>query len=134
MPTLDIAVSVYKEKVTATAEGLQYLRDLPCSQGIDIRTIIYTKGGDANLPSVYYATNASKIIQLPNAGGEGGTYLSHILLVWNDLARHTIFSHRPAPHRTSNGRQHIFNTHTSVLPLDAVAICECRSCTDAWDS
>jgi len=38
-PTLDMVVSIYKENVIFLAEELQRLRDLPCFQDIDIRTI-----------------------------------------------------------------------------------------------
>jgi hypothetical protein len=135
-PTLDIVVSMYKENLTALAEDLHHLRDLPCFQGIDIRTIIYTKDDNANLSSIYHATNATQITQLPNAGREGGTYLSHILLAWDDLARHTIFI-QAALHHASYVRQritHNFNARTGVLPLQAMAACVCHSCTDAWNS
>jgi hypothetical protein len=134
-PTLDIVVSMYKENVAFLTGELRLLRNLPCFHGIDIRTIIYTKDADANLSSLSYATGAAMTIQLPNTGREGGTYLSHILLAWDDLARHTLFM-QADPHNPTHARQrlrHNFNARTGVLPLGGLATCECRSCVDSWN-
>jgi hypothetical protein len=136
LPTLDIVVSMYNENITQLAEHLNSFRSMPQFKGIDIQTIIYTKNDDANLEQIRADTNASSVHRLPNAGREAGTYLSHILLNWDSLARHTFFTQGEV-HQFDQASQRIkynFNSHTGLLPLNHLELCNCRDCADPWDS
>lgn len=135
MPTLDIVVSMYQENVTQLAEKLNTLRSLRSFEHIDIRTIIYTKDEDASLAAIHGDTNATAVFKLSNAGREGGTYLSHILLNWENLARHTLFMQAEV-HQSEEVFRRIsynFNSRTGVLPLNHLETCDCRDCSDPWD-
>lgn len=136
LPTLDIVVSMYKENITKLAEDLNSFRSMHQFNGIDIQTIIYTKNDDADLEQIRVDTNASSVHRLPNAGREAGTYLSHILLNWDSLARHTLFT-QAAVHQFDQASQrikHNFNSRTGLLPLNRLELCKCHDCSDPWDS
>lgn len=134
-PTLDIVVSMYNENITNVAHQLSALLSLPLIQGLDVSTLIYVKDQDADLPGIKAATNATKVLPYSNYGREGGTFLSHIVLNWDYLARHTMFI-QAEMHSLEEAKGKIidyFSVNTGVLPPGYLAACNCLSCTDAWD-
>ena len=135
LPTLDIVVAMYQENVTALGEQLESIRSLSAFKDLDIRTIIYTKDQEASTAAIRADTNATIVRKLPNLGREGGTYLSHVLLNWDDLARHTLFIQAAVhqPEQMIDRLQHNFNKLTGVLPLNRMESCHCRDCHDPWE-
>ncbi|KAF2421227.1 hypothetical protein EJ08DRAFT_556841, partial [Tothia fuscella] len=127
---------MYKENVANLANQLDQIRSLPSLQGLDVSTTIYVKDHEANVTAIQAATDATEVIQLSNVGREGGSFLGHIVLNWEYLARHTLFIQAEV-HSLEDVKGKIidyFNVNTGVLPLGYLASCNCLSCTDSWDA
>lgn len=88
---IDIVVSMYKEPVDRLDSVLKSILQLPAFQGKSQRLIIYTKDEQADVPFIKQATHAFHVVQLPNIGREGETFLRHIITQWDNLAAHTMF-------------------------------------------
>jgi hypothetical protein len=91
--TFDIVVSIYKEEMSQVAMSVADIRSaaiINCSYS-EVRVFIYTKDRDANITNLQETFETKKVFQLENRGREMGSYLSHILKHWDDLAHHTLF-------------------------------------------
>lgn len=68
------------------------VRSISYIQELGIKVIIYTKGPETDLAALKDTTAADEVFQLPNVGREGGTYLHHLLKVYDDPPPFTIFT------------------------------------------
>lgn len=134
-PTLDIVISMFKEDLNQTNILLQELRSLDAMQGLDITTFVYTKDGEADIELIRRMLNTTHVSILRNVGREAGTYFTHILNEFDNLARHTLFI-QAEMHSLFAAKQHIedyFVPTTGVLPLGQMESCDCVACKDVWD-
>jgi hypothetical protein len=136
-PTPDIVISMYREDPAQVALQIQDLLAVdPVRDVEDVHIIIYVKDFDADTEAIKITTNATEVIHLSNLGREGGTFLTHIIMSWEFLARHTMFiqanmhSFEEAKNRISD----YFASSTGVLPLGTLEGCDYLSCKDPWDN
>lgn len=131
----EIVVSMYQEPPTDVADMLAKIKYTSLLSTLDPKVTIYTKDPDADLSSIQFVTGADRIIQLPNLGREGGTYLSHIVDQWDELAEQTMFIQAHA----HNIRELIprindyLVNNTGMLSLGFPGVtCACGQCGDRW--
>jgi hypothetical protein len=135
-PTLDIVISLFKENLTHTRLLLDEIRSLKPLTHLQVNCHVYTKEEGANIKQIRATLRTPFVTALPNTGREGGTYLSHIILNWDRLARHTMFVQAEI-HDFDNVKGKIldyFSADTGVLPLNVLESCECIACSDPWDT
>ncbi|TGO44562.1 hypothetical protein BOTNAR_0795g00010 [Botryotinia narcissicola] len=89
--SFDIVISAYKETPESIARILKAIKSTPYLSSRNTRVLIYTKDPTVSLSMLKNSTGAEIVERLPNLGREGGTYLSHIVTHWNDLAAQTMF-------------------------------------------
>ena len=134
--TLDIVVSMFKEDLNKTLTTINEIKALKPLQGLNITTYIYTKDNNADIEEIQTALNTTHVSILRNVGREAGTYFTHILREWDNLARHTMFI-QAEPHEFEAAKNRItdwLQPDTGVLSLGQVESCECVKCQDIWDS
>jgi len=80
--------------------------------------MVYTIDHETRIAAIRADTNATIIQTLPNTGRESRTYLSHILLNWDDLVRHTLCMQTAVhqPELMAKRIKHNLNELTSVRP------------------
>ena len=135
LPTLDIVVSMYKEDLNKTYDMLEEIKALELLKNLTITTYVYTKDHEANLEKVQRGLNTTHVSVLVNAGREAGTYFTHILRHWNNLAKHTMFIQADM-HELDGAKNRItdwFRPNSGVLPLGQLESCDCVNCRDSWD-
>ncbi|KAE9961578.1 hypothetical protein BLS_001736 [Venturia inaequalis] len=135
-PTLDIVVSHYKEDLKKTATMLHELLNLPKFRQLEVEIHFYTKNKDMDLDLIRRTINTTRVTLLPNLGREGGTFIDHIILNFDRLARHSMFI-QAAMHEYDHAKNHIgdyFGVDTGVLSLGTYESCNCIDCTDPWDA
>ena len=86
---LRIVLSMYEEPLYELEFLIATLRQVPSLTHAEI--LIYTKSSKVSVEDIKKGTGASQVIQLPNFGREGETYLHHIMSQWDSLANHTLF-------------------------------------------
>jgi Protein of unknown function (DUF3431) len=135
--TFDIIVSLYKEDPDAVAASLAKIQSLPVlEQYSRVRVFVYAKDENAKIEELRAALNLSNVIPMLNRGRETGTFLTHIIENWDDLATQTMFiqaqmhSYEDALNRLSD----YLSPKTGVLSLGVHEVCDCMSCTDPWDN
>lgn len=134
--TFDIIVSLYKEDINNVIASLSDLQSLPVLQNYRrVRVFVYVKDEEAQVAELRKALNVSRVIQIPNRGRETGTYLSHILANWNDLATHNMFiqAHMHRYDDAKNRLSDYLSPNTGVLNLGSYELCDCLACKDPWD-
>jgi hypothetical protein len=135
--SLDIVVSMYKEDIHTVRETLRSIRSLPPIANVsEIRTFIYVKDPDANITTLQETLTTPNVIRLPNVGRESGSFLTHIIENWDNLAQHTLFV-QAEPHEFEGLKNRIldyFMPSTGVLPLGTLEVCDCTSCNDPWNA
>jgi hypothetical protein len=134
--TLDIIVSWYRENISETATRLADIRSLSILQNYSkITTFVYSKNEDAQLSDLCNAFNTSNVFQIDNRGREGGTYLTHILRNYDNLATHNLFMQALMhnPEQATNRLIDYLRPNTGVLGLAFYEICRCTDCKDPWD-
>lgn len=98
--TFDIVVSYHDESLPKLASTLTSFLQLPNIAFLSKRILLYTKGSPAplselheNLTSALPPDVTLSVLDLPNVGREGETYLHHILDNYDTpaLANHTLF-------------------------------------------
>lgn len=132
---LDIVVSMYKENAHEVRSTIEHLKSLNTIHRRDANVIIYNKDPSANLTEIQELTGADSVLPLPNHGREGGTYLSHIVNNWDDLARHTLFVQAQLhdSELASRRLEDYFSERTGVLSIGfGHATCKCGECKDPW--
>lgn len=91
---VDIVISHYNEPIDELKTLVDRIQNLESISPLQPRFFVYTKGNiDLSEASEAFNEICDEIewISMPNVGREAGTYLSHILTRWDDLAAHTIF-------------------------------------------
>jgi hypothetical protein len=132
---IDIVISIYREPPSHVTDTFSILDSLPSIGSKAPRLILYTKDPTANLTLLQQQTNATKVIQLPNVGREGHTYLHHMISSWDDLAAQTFFLqasiHNPREF-TARVRDY-YTPQTGMLSLGfSGQSCECNDCGDRF--
>ncbi|KEQ76285.1 hypothetical protein M436DRAFT_39398 [Aureobasidium namibiae CBS 147.97] len=132
---LDIVMSMYREPPSHITDTFALLTSLPSIGPKSPRLILYTKDPAANLTLLQQQTNATRVLQLPNLGREGHTYLHHIISSWDDLAAQTFFlqasihNHREFAARVTD----YYTPETGMLSLGfSGQSCECNNCGDRF--
>lgn len=131
----DVVVSMYQENQTKIAEELREIKNLSSLQGLEPNIIIYVKDQDVDAEALKVMVGADVVKIIPNKGREGGTYLTHILDEWDNLATHTLFLQGDI-HKFSQLSARItdyFFPGTGVLSLGfGYSSCSCDNCQDDW--
>ncbi|GAA5862430.1 hypothetical protein JCM3774_002514 [Rhodotorula dairenensis] len=101
--TVDIVIAYYDEEVGQTERDIDEIRSSPYVASRQHRVVVYNKGPHSAefLREKLALAPADEIVPLPNLGREGATYLSHILLHYNDtlasLAPNSLTDPPPVP-------------------------------------
>ncbi|TGO18203.1 hypothetical protein BTUL_0011g00080 [Botrytis tulipae] len=133
--SFDIAISAYKETQESIARMLKAIKSTPYLSSHNTRVLIYTKDPSVSLSMLKNSTGADTVERLPNLGREGGTYLSHIVTHWNDLAAQTMFIQAHA----HNIRELIPRIDSYLVPQTGMlslgfseSTCSCNNCGDRF--
>ncbi|KAF4542646.1 uncharacterized protein LTHEOB_7376 [Lasiodiplodia theobromae] len=134
----DVVISMYKEPIESVTSIMEGLSAIPAIAESSPRLFLYTKDEDlepSTIAELGNATNAFKVIKLPNVGREGETYLEHILLNWDSLAKHTLFVQADVhnPREFFNRVQDYYSPNTGMLSLGfSGKTCDTANCGDRW--
>lgn len=140
-PQLDVVIAHHSEEPYYIKVWTDSLRSIFYMQELGLRIIIYTKGS-IELASIKETSGADEVIQLPNVGREGGTYLYHLLNVYDDPPQFTLFAQAKLKKAQEEGSgkmtqwlqdrlQTRFDNETGFMSLDRKHdICYCGHCTD----
>ncbi|KAF7881987.1 uncharacterized protein EAF02_006675 [Botrytis sinoallii] len=133
--SFDIVISAYKETPESIARMLKAIKSTPYLSSHNTRVLIYTKDPTVSLSMLKNSTGADIVERLPNLGREGGTYLSHIVTHWNDLAAQTMFIQAHA----HNIRELIPRIDSYLVPQTGMlslgfseSTCSCNNCGDRF--
>ncbi|KAH0608341.1 uncharacterized protein H6S33_001475 [Morchella sextelata] len=133
---LDIVIASYREDLHELSTHLTAISLLPNIASLDANIIVYTKDANASADSILDHLGADRIVHLPNRGREGGTYLTHIIENWDDLAEHTLFIQAEI-HNFGHFQRRLleyFVPETGMLSLGFGGItCNLTDCTDPWN-
>ncbi|KAK6000035.1 hypothetical protein QM012_004023 [Aureobasidium pullulans] len=132
---IDIVMSMDHEPPSHITDTFSLLKSIPPIGSKSPRLILYTKDPLANTAELQHLTNATKVIQLPNIGREGHTYLHHILSSWDDLATQTFFLQASIhnPREFSARVKNYYTSETGMLSLGfSGQSCECNNCGDRF--
>ncbi|CAD0089779.1 unnamed protein product [Aureobasidium vineae] len=132
---IDIVMSMYREHPSHITQTLSLLNSIPSIGSKSPRLVLYTKDPHANTALLQQQTNATKVIQLPNVGREGHTYLHHITSSWDDLATQTFFLQASIhnPREFSARVEDYYTPQTGMLGLGfSDQSCECNNCGDRF--
>lgn len=91
-PQLHVVIAHHSEEPFYMRRWIDSLRSIPHVKELGAKIIIYTKNSGTNFATLKHTTAADEVIQLSNVGREGGTYLHHILSVYDDLPAFTMFT------------------------------------------
>jgi hypothetical protein len=132
---IDIVMSIYREPPSHVTNTFSLLNSLPSIGSKTPRLILYTKDPTANLTLLQQQTNATKVIQLPNVGREGHTYLHHMISSWDDLAAQTFFL-QASIHNPREFKARVRDYYTSQTGMLSLGFsgqsCECNDCGDRF--
>ena len=123
---LDIVIAHYHP---TAAHMLPLLMIVPAVAERRPHWILYNKN-DKEEPQITRKMHFDEVINLPNVGREGQTFLHHMISRRDDLADHTIFC-QEEPHGYENVLSRLrdyFNTSTGFLSLTTEIICTCEDC------
>lgn len=132
---IDIVMSMSHEPLSDITDTFSLLKSIPSIGSKSPRLILYTKDPLADITELKHLTNATKVIQLPNVGREGHTYLHHILSSWDDLATQTFFLQASIHNRRQfHARvRDYYTSETGMLSLGfSGQTCECNNCGDRF--
>ncbi|KAH0416767.1 hypothetical protein KCU90_g13301, partial [Aureobasidium melanogenum] len=116
---IDIVMSMYHEPPSHITDTFSLLKAMPAIGSKSPRLILYTKDPLADTAELQHLTNATRVIQLPNVGREGHTYLHHIIASWDDLATQTFFLQASIhnPRQFSARVENYYTSETGMLSL-----------------
>ncbi|THV51646.1 hypothetical protein BGAL_0103g00050 [Botrytis galanthina] len=133
--SFDIVISAYKETPESIERMLKAIKSTSYLSSHNTRVLIYTKDPTVSLSMLKSSTGADIVERLPNLGREGGTYLSHIVTRWNDLAAQTMFIQAHA----HNIRELIPRIDSYLVPQTGMlslgfseSTCSCNNCGDRF--
>ncbi|CAD6588614.1 MAG: hypothetical protein ASARMPRED_003617 [Alectoria sarmentosa] len=140
-PQFDVVIAHHSEEPYYIKVWTDSLRSIPYMQELGMRIIIYTKGS-MEPAGIKEASGADEVLQLPNVGREGGTYLHHLLSVYADPPRFTLFAQAKLRKAQEEGSGKMtqwlqdrlwtrFDNETGFMSMDRKHdICYCGHCTD----
>ena len=142
---LHVVIAHYEEDPFYIRTWLDDLRTLAYVKSLGLHITVYTKGS-SNPAQIKATTAADEVVQLPNTGREGGTYLYHILKHFEDPPPFTLFTQaylKKAQQEGSGAKaghlvdwlldrlKHKFDDSTGFMSLDRKHdICYCGHCVD----
>ena len=138
---LDVVIAHHSEEPYYIKVWTNSLRSVPYMQELGMRVIIYTKGS-MEPAAIREASGADGVIQLPNVGREGGTYLHHLLNVYDDPPQFILFAQAKLKKGQEEGSGEMtqwlqdrlrtkFDNETGFMSMDRKHdICYCGHCTD----
>lgn len=138
---LDVVIAHHSEEPYYIKVWTNSLRAVPYMQELGMRVIIYTKGS-MELAAIKEASGADEVIQLTNVGREGGTYLHHLLSVYDDPPQFILFAQAKLKKGQEEGSGEMtqwlqdrlrtkFDNETGFMSMDRKHdICYCGHCTD----
>lgn len=132
---IDIVMSMYHEPASHITDTFSLLKSIPSIGTKSPRLILYTKDPLADTTELQRLTNDTKVIQLPNVGREGHSYLHHIASTWDDLATQTFFLQASIhnPREFSARVRDYYTSETGMLSLGWTGkSCECNNCGDRF--
>ncbi|CAF1528386.1 unnamed protein product [Adineta ricciae] len=121
----DIVLNYYAENPALVAQYITHLKNLKTFKNIDLHIIVYTKNPRTNKTLLKEILKVNNIIELPNIGREGATYLHHIIENYDTVADHTIFTQAAMAGTTITGLlgwfidrlENQFNSSVGYMPL-----------------
>jgi len=125
---LDVVIAHYDPAVEQ-AENLLRLIEVPTIMEKNPRWIMYNKN-EGKRPILLDKMKFDEVIDLPNIGREGQTYLHHMISRNDVLADHTLFC-QDAPHnmdRVVMRLGNLFTNRTGFLSLSLEQMCPCGGC------
>jgi hypothetical protein len=131
----DVVINMFDEKPSAVGNMVSQLRALPNFPKGSTRVFVYIKDPTADVDLLRAQIGATDVIQRPNIGREGETYLHHITTNWDDLAKHTLFlqAHVHNSWQLFRRIRHYFVPETGMLSLGFSGhTCDCMDCRDRW--
>ncbi|OAK95161.1 hypothetical protein IQ06DRAFT_310189 [Phaeosphaeriaceae sp. SRC1lsM3a] len=134
---LEIVLSMYKEPISDVQNLLASLKSAHETRKASVT--IYTKDESADTEDIKLSTGADSVIQLPNIGREGETYLHHITTRWDTLAKHTMYLQADVHFSKTfytRLRNYFVPDRTGFLNLAFFEPCHCAQCGDEfwwWD-
>ena len=140
-PQFDVVIAHHSEEPYYIKVWTDSLRSIPYVQELGMRMVIYTKGS-MEPAAIKEASGADEVIQLANAGREGGTYLHHLLGVYDDPPYFTLLAQAKLRKAQEEGSGEMtqwlqdrlrtkFGNETGFMSMDRKHdICHCGHCTD----
>ncbi|CAF9933245.1 MAG: hypothetical protein ALECFALPRED_005536 [Alectoria fallacina] len=137
----DVVIAHHSEEPHYIKVWTDSLRSIPYLQELGMRIIIYTKGS-MEPAGIKEASGADDVLQLPNVGREGGTYLHHLLRAYDDPPRFILFAQAKLRKAQEEGSGKMtqwlqdrlrtrFDNETGFMSMDRKHdICYCGHCTD----
>jgi hypothetical protein len=132
-------VSAYSESLSSIRTSFGRITSIPAISALNPNIVVYTKHPTDDLSEIATSLDlpsVSQIFRLPNKGREGGTYLTHLLTNWNNLAEHTLFIQGDIHNREKflHRLEDFFSPNsTGFLPLGfARKTCVLTDCVDDW--
>jgi hypothetical protein len=132
---LDIVISMYNEEPASVVEMITALKALPIIQRRSTRIVVYYKGTKSFNFNLKHHLDNAQVLQRPNIGREGETYLYHILSQRDNLATHTLFlqAHVHNPWEMYRRIDQFFVPSTGMLSIGFSGYtCDCDNCFDRW--
>ena len=138
---LDVVIAHHSEEPYYIKVWTDSLRSIPFVQELGMRIIIYTKGS-MDTTAIKEASGADEVVQLPNVGREGGTYLHHLLGVYDEPPQFTLLAQAKLRKAQEEGSGEMsqwlqdrlrtrFGNETGFMSMDRKHdICYCGHCTD----
>lgn len=130
-------VAHYSESLPELRSTLAAITSLPALAARKPNVIVYTKHATTPLASIASALHLpeASVRRLPNRGREGGTYLTHLLTNWDDLAAHTLFmqAHVHNEFYLLQRLRDYFAANTGYLSFGfSGKSCPLTACVDEW--
>ncbi|CAF1535717.1 unnamed protein product [Adineta ricciae] len=121
----DVVLNYYAENPGLVARYITHLKSLKTFKNIDLHIIVYTKNPRTNKTLLKEILKVNNIIELPNIGREGATYLHHIIENYDTVADHTLFTQAAMAGTTITGLsgwfidrlENQFNSSVGYMPL-----------------
>ena len=144
-PQLHVVIAHHTEEPYYIRTWTENLRAIPYVQELGLRVIIYTKGPETDLTTLKEVSGAEEVFRLPNVGREGGTYLHHLLSVYDDPPQFVMVTQSYIKKAQQEKGEHTgelkpwlydrlntrFGRDTGFMSLDRKHdICYCGHCTD----
>ena len=113
--TVDLVFSYYNEDMDDFKNHVDNIRKVTLVAESETRVFVYNKGSTAadKLRTKLRLTDADAVVDLPNLGREGATYLEHILAHYNDTA--SVLAGTIAGLATTHESPKTFADHTFFL-------------------